>query len=163
MSDYKDHYENSYELVIGIDDFRAAPPLDTALYGAEAVATLLEQHYRFDQVITMHDDQATRSNIEDAYTDLRNTMSEDDRFVNECVPGAAVFGDKGYNSAPDAQTMLEDTGVRLVPIRCKNMEPNTWTGDFDLRLYRKRIETIYSNLIPWEFKGYTPAPILVLN
>jgi hypothetical protein len=60
--------------------------------------------------------------------------------------GASVFGDKGYISAPDAQTMLEDTGIRLVSIRRKNMEPNTWADDFDLRLYRKRIETIYSQL-----------------
>ena len=60
--------------------------------------------------------------------------------------GAAVFGDKGYISASDAQTLLEETGVRLVSIRRKNMEPNTWADDFDIRLYRKRIETIYSQL-----------------
>ena len=60
--------------------------------------------------------------------------------------GATVFGDKGYISADDAQTILEDTGVRLVTIRRKNMTPNTWADDFDLRLYRRRIETVYSQL-----------------
>lgn len=29
--------------------------------------------------------------------------------------GACVFGDKGYNSAPDEQTILADTGVRASP------------------------------------------------
>ena len=58
--------------------------------------------------------------------------------------GATVFGDKGYISADDARTIFEDSGVRLVSIRRKNMLPNTWADDFDLRLYRKRIETVYS-------------------
>ena len=60
--------------------------------------------------------------------------------------GASVFGDKGYVSAADALTIFEETGVRLVSIRRKNMHPNTWADDFDLRLYRSRIETIYSQL-----------------
>ena len=61
--------------------------------------------------------------------------------------GSAVFGDKGYISADDALTLLEETGVRLVSIRRKNMVPNRWADDFDLRLYRKRIETLYSQLV----------------
>ena len=60
--------------------------------------------------------------------------------------GARVFGDKAYISVSDAQTILDETGVRLVAIRRKNMAPNTWADDFDLRLYRKRIETLYSQL-----------------
>ena len=60
--------------------------------------------------------------------------------------GASVLGDKGYISAPDARTILEETGVRLVSVRRKNMTPNRWADDFDLRLYRKRIETLYSQM-----------------
>ena len=60
--------------------------------------------------------------------------------------GSAVFGDKGYISAADALTIFEESGVRLVSIRRKNMQPNCWADDFDLRLYRKRIETVYSQL-----------------
>lgn len=60
--------------------------------------------------------------------------------------GSTVFGDKGYISADDARTIFEETGVRLVSIRRENMTPNTWADDFDLRLYRKRIETLYSQL-----------------
>jgi hypothetical protein len=61
-------------------------------------------------------------------------------------PGAALFGDKGFISAADAQSLLEATGVRLITARRKNMSPNSWADDYDLRHYRKRIETIYSQM-----------------
>lgn len=62
------------------------------------------------------------------------------------TPGATVFGDKGYLAAADAQTILDECGVRLVAVRRVNMQPNRWADDFDLRLYRKRIETVYSQM-----------------
>jgi hypothetical protein len=58
--------------------------------------------------------------------------------------GASVFGDKGYISEPDAATILADTGVRLVSIRRRNMEPNSWDDEMDLNRYRKTIETVNS-------------------
>jgi hypothetical protein len=64
-----------------------------------------------------------------------------------CLPeGATVFGDKGYVSDPDAQTILAATGVRFVAVRRRNMSPNSWADEFDLRRYRKRIETVYSQM-----------------
>jgi formylglycine-generating enzyme required for sulfatase activity len=81
MSEYQPHYEKSYGLVVGIDDFKAAPPLATARFGAEAMADVLENRYRFDQVIALYDKDATKANIEDAYSDLRYLMKPDDRFV----------------------------------------------------------------------------------
>jgi len=60
--------------------------------------------------------------------------------------GACVYGDKAYNALPDEGTIFEDTGVRLIPIRRKNMQQHGWADDFDLRLYRRRIETVYSQL-----------------
>lgn len=60
--------------------------------------------------------------------------------------GASVFGDKAYISADDVQTIFEETGVRLVSMKRKNMAPNRWVDDFDLRQYRKRIETVYSQM-----------------
>lgn len=60
--------------------------------------------------------------------------------------GATVFGDKGYISDPDAQTILDQTGVRFVAARRSNMVPNAWADEYDLRRYRKRIETVYSQL-----------------
>jgi len=60
--------------------------------------------------------------------------------------GATVFGDKGYVSDPDALSIFAACGVRLVSIRRKNMLPNRWADDYDLRRYRRRIETVYSQL-----------------
>jgi hypothetical protein len=64
------------------------------------------------------------------------------------LPNAAtVFGDKGYVSDPDAQTILSATGVRFVALRRCNMSPNSWADEYDLRLFRKRIETLFSQLV----------------
>ena len=59
---------------------------------------------------------------------------------------AAVFGDKGYVSAEDARTILETVGVRMVSIPRKNMPRNAWADEYDMRQYRKRIETVYSQM-----------------
>lgn len=60
--------------------------------------------------------------------------------------GACLYGDKGLISEPDAQSLLENCGIRLVTWRRKNMSPNTWADDYDLAKYRKRIETVYSQM-----------------
>ncbi len=60
--------------------------------------------------------------------------------------GATVFGDKGYVSDPDAATIFSACGVRFVAIRRCNMVANSWADEYDLRRYRKRIETVYSQL-----------------
>jgi len=60
--------------------------------------------------------------------------------------GACVYTDKGYHSAPDEASILKETGVRLIPIRKKNMRPHDWADEYDLRQYRSRIETINSQL-----------------
>lgn len=60
--------------------------------------------------------------------------------------GATVFGDKGYLSAPDATSIFSACGVRFIAVRRRNMSPNSWADEFDLRRYRRRIETVYSQL-----------------
>jgi hypothetical protein len=60
--------------------------------------------------------------------------------------GACVYTDKGYNAADDERSILMETGVRLVPIRKSNMTPHPWADEFDLRLYRRSIETRNSQL-----------------
>ena len=59
--------------------------------------------------------------------------------------GASLYGDKGYNDAI-AEALLALDGLRLIPIRKKNMQPREWADEYDLRLYRKRIETVNSQL-----------------
>ncbi len=60
--------------------------------------------------------------------------------------GARLFGDKGFISASDAQSILQATGVRLIAAPRKNMAPLSWADEYDLRHYRKQIETVYSQL-----------------
>jgi len=63
----------------------------------------------------------------------------------ELPEGAALFGDKGYNSAKDEQWLAKD-GLRLIPIRKTNMTPHEWADEYDLPRYRKGIETVNSQL-----------------
>ena len=55
-------------------------------------------------------------------------------------------GDKAYNSAKDEHSILDETGVRLVPLRKKTMEPNDWLDRQHLFPLRSRIETVGSQL-----------------
>ncbi len=59
-------------------------------------------------------------------------------------PDAWVYADKGYNSAPDEARILDDTGVRLVPIRKATMTPHTAAERAGLRTFRTTIETVNS-------------------
>ena len=58
--------------------------------------------------------------------------------------GAWVYAAKAYNSAPDEASILDETGVRLVPIRKGNMAPNTAAERAGLRTFRTTIETVNS-------------------
>lgn len=60
--------------------------------------------------------------------------------------GARVYGDKAYNAKADAASILADTGVRLVPLRKKNMQPNDWCDRQVLPELRARVETVNSQL-----------------
>jgi hypothetical protein len=60
--------------------------------------------------------------------------------------GACVYTDKGYNCLPEEATLLAETAVRLIPLRRDNMQPHAWVDEYDLRLYRRRIETVNSQL-----------------
>jgi hypothetical protein len=64
----------------------------------------------------------------------------------ELPEGSRVYADKGYNDLKGEASILLETGVHLVPIRKRNMQPHAWVDDYDLRLYRRRIETANSQL-----------------
>ena len=60
-------------------------------------------------------------------------------------PDARLFGEKAYNSAADEATMLDETDVRLIPVRRANMQPHVWfRDDLELRDYRHTSETVNS-------------------
>lgn len=61
--------------------------------------------------------------------------------------GAYVYGDKAFNSEADEQSIAAETGVNLIPYRKKNMhKQNSLSELFALQAFRKRIETLYSQL-----------------
>jgi len=60
--------------------------------------------------------------------------------------GAWVYGDKGYNSAPDEAVIRATGGGVLVPLHKDNMAPNTRAEQCGLRTFRLAIETAYSQL-----------------
>lgn len=82
--------------------------------------------------------------------DLRPASEHDLIPIHELTAqlpaGARVLGDKGYIAQPDALSIFQATGVCLVTHRRRNMTPNSWADDFDLKAYRKRIETAYAQL-----------------
>lgn len=59
--------------------------------------------------------------------------------------GASLYGDKAFNSRPDEAALALD-GLRLIPIRKKNMQPHHWLDDLHLQEYRHGIETVNSQL-----------------
>jgi len=60
--------------------------------------------------------------------------------------GAWVYGDKGYNSAPDEAVIRATGGGVLVPRHKDNMTPNTRAEQCGLRTFRLTIETLNSQL-----------------
>ena len=60
--------------------------------------------------------------------------------------GAWVYGDKGYNSAPDEAVIRATGGGVLVPLHKNNMTPNTRAEQCGLRTFRSTIETVNSQL-----------------
>jgi hypothetical protein len=61
-------------------------------------------------------------------------------------PGARLFGDKGYISAPDDAAILKACGVQVIAQPRANMNALDWADEFDLGLCRHTIETVNSQL-----------------
>jgi len=59
---------------------------------------------------------------------------------------AWVYGDKGYNSAPDEAVIRATGGGVLVPLHKDNMAPNTRAAQCGLRTFRLAIATVNSQL-----------------
>ncbi len=80
---------------------------------------------------------------------LAGGMTPVHELMERLPSGACVYADKGYNSADDEAWIEGETGIRLVPRRRDNMEPNTLAEMFGLQRYRGRVETVNSQLEAW--------------
>lgn len=76
----------------------------------------------------------------------RHDLTPIHELTVELPSGARVYADKGYIDLKGTASILRETGVQLIALRRKNMRPLDWADDYDLRQYRRRIETINSQL-----------------
>lgn len=71
-----------YALVIGIDEYSGNwAPLNNAVRDAQAVAELLGSEYRFEEVLTLYNEDATRTNIIQKLEYLEANVTEDDNVM----------------------------------------------------------------------------------
>lgn len=71
-----------YALVIGIDKYSGVwPPLRNALHDAQEMADILVSQYKFDTVMTLYDQRATRANVIDKLEWLSSQVTQDDNVL----------------------------------------------------------------------------------
>lgn len=78
---YKPHYDNSWALVIGVNDYTHVGPLGYAKNDAEAIASLLTERFGFpaENTTLLVDGAATLQGIRSAMHKLAKDAAEDDR------------------------------------------------------------------------------------
>ena len=112
-----------WALIIGINKYQNAPPLDTAVKDAVGVRDVLVQRYGFrrDRIIELLNEQATRTDIENALFNLgRKAGAEDSVFIYYAGHGQY------------------DEGGRLgwwVPVEAQPKQPGTFITNASIRDY----------------------------
>ena len=76
--DSKVNFGAYHALVIGINNYKAVTPLQTAVNDAKTVADLLQKEYGFNVTVLL---DATRGQILDAFDGLRRTLVETDNLL----------------------------------------------------------------------------------
>lgn len=112
-----------WALIVGIDKYKHAPTLDSAVRDAGGVRDVLMQRYGFrrDRIIELLNEQATRTNIEDALFNLgRKAGAEDSVFIY--YAGHGQYDEEG----------------RLgwwVPVEAQPKQPGTFITNASIRDY----------------------------
>jgi formylglycine-generating enzyme required for sulfatase activity len=75
-------YNKTYAVIIGIDSYQNLPPdrqLSYAVRDAKGVEQVLRKQYRFDRIVTLYNEQATKDRILELLTEnLPSEMGEED-------------------------------------------------------------------------------------
>jgi uncharacterized caspase-like protein len=97
VTTYQPKYENSWGLVIGINQYAHASPLDIACADAEAVAEVLIEELGFPKknVQILLDGRATRGKIMESFLSFDKIGQDDRLFVFFAGHGATVEGQRG--------------------------------------------------------------------
>jgi len=116
---YLPKYNNSWAVVIGINDYQHASPLSFAVQDAQAVAAILTSQFAFptDRIRLLLDAQATRQTIERTFLSLAgDKVHPDDRvlifFAGHGHTRSAKRGEVGYLIPVDGDTSDLATLVR---------------------------------------------------
>ena len=76
-------YENSYALIIGIDNYQNVPELDYAVKDAVAVESMLIDKFQFEQdnIRILKNEEATKGAIIQEFSNITKKASENDRVL----------------------------------------------------------------------------------
>ncbi|MHC1781731.1 MAG: caspase domain-containing protein [Anaerolineaceae bacterium] len=103
ISDFHPYYNNSWALVIGINDYINFNPLTYARNDAESIASILENklHFESNRIFLLKDKDATREKIFNCFIDFVNKAdSPDDRilffFAGHGTTRVGYHGEVGY-------------------------------------------------------------------
>jgi hypothetical protein len=118
-------YNKSYAVIIGIDKYPHLPPdrqLSYAVRDAQGIEQVLRKQYKFDKIVTLHNEQATRNRIVRLLTtELPREMGTDDAlFIFWAGHGAqksSSDGDIGYLIPYDGVSDDLSTAVTMSEIR----------------------------------------------
>ena len=96
-------YSQSFALIIGINKYENVAPLTYAVDDAEAVKLMLMENYGFknENIILITDEEATKQNILDGFSDILDLAGEKDRVVVFYAGHGETYklptgGDMGY-------------------------------------------------------------------
>ncbi|MFA6272126.1 MAG: caspase family protein [Patescibacteria group bacterium] len=94
---YQPEYTNSWALIIGINQYKFAPPLGYAKSDAEAVADILEKKFQFPKsnISLLIDKDATKDTINKSFLDFKKTLPDDRLIVFYAGHGHTVSGKRG--------------------------------------------------------------------
>ena len=95
-------YENTYSLIIGIDNYPNLghnQQLQYAVSDAKAVAKSIRVNFQFNEVTTLYNERATKTNVQQAISNFRKTSEQDGVFIFFAGHGyteSTQDGDLGY-------------------------------------------------------------------
>jgi len=118
-------YRRIFSVVIGINNYRSAPPLKWAVADAQAVyEKLIEYGIRKENVTALYNDAATYSSLIDLFSErLRNNTKKEDGviiyFAGHGVTSKTTGGkEEGYLLASDSSMEnIERTGISMDVLR----------------------------------------------
>jgi uncharacterized caspase-like protein len=118
-------YNKSVAVIIGIDQYANLPQdkqLTYAVNDAKGVADVLKRQYKFDQIITLYNKEATRDRILDVLTeDLPKQLGKEDAlfifWAGHGYQESGPEGDIGYLIPHDGDVNKIRTNITMTEIR----------------------------------------------